>query len=174
MFGFGVWSDNTFFWLGRHWCFDQSSWIKVLSLGKTESQQNGSQIGNHFWSKIYVLSTCWHMEFQAPPDPLTSTLSSALAEGVERSDGEVARCLRGRKFGKILPTWGFPKIMVPNNYWFSMVFLLKMTILIHFGVEIGGYHQFRETPILGKVLQNKEAWSHLEIDYRLKWLLHQW
>jgi len=49
------------------------------------------------------------MEIQAPPDPLTSTLSSALAEGVERSDGEVARCLRVGSLGKFFPHEGFLK-----------------------------------------------------------------
>ena len=38
---------------------------------------------------------------------------------------------------------GFPRMVgFPNNYW---VFLLKMTILVHFGV-FWGYHHFRKHP----------------------------
>ena len=51
------------------------------------------------------------------------------------STGLVANFFQNRKVSTII--WGFPKMVVPNNHWFSMGFPTKND---HFGV-------FKETPI---------------------------
>ena len=53
--------------------------------------------------------------------------------------------MRKKKGSVCCNIWGFPKMVVPSNHGFSMVFLLKM--ISTWGGD-WGYHHLRKTPIL--------------------------
>ena len=62
---------------------------------------------------------------------------STFTTGMASPDLEVYLFLKGNQYiyqpSNLRITWGFRKIVVPNNHGFSMVFLLKMIILGSFG-----------------------------------------